>query len=50
MDFQETTPKEVWELVRVGKVNGLVLNTKEEIVPDLFGWNLGNIKIKSGKG
>lgn len=50
MDFQETTPKEVWELVRVGKVNGLVLNTKEEIVPDLFGWNLGNIKIKSGVG
>lgn len=50
MDFQETTPKEVWELVRVGKVNGLVLNTKEEIVPDLLGWNLGNIKIKSGVG
>lgn len=50
MEFHETTPKEVERLVKQGQVNGLVLNDNGELVPDLEGWNLGNIKIKSGVG
>lgn len=50
LDFEETTPKEVESLLKRGKINGLVFDSKGDIVPDLEGWNLGNIKIKSGVG
>lgn len=48
--FDETTPKEVESLLKRGTLNGLVFDTKGGIVPDLEGWNLGNLKIKSGVG
>lgn len=50
MDFEETTPKEVERLVKDGQVNGLILDETGNIVPDILGWNLGNMKIKSGIG
>lgn len=50
LEFQETTPREVMSLIKSRKLNGLTFNSCGEIVPDLKGWNLGNIKIKSGVG
>ena len=34
LEFQETTPKEVVDLMKSGKVNGLTFDDKGEIVPD----------------
>ncbi len=50
MEFQEMTPKMAENLVRMNCVNGLVFDKDGELVPDREGWNLGNIKIKSGVG
>ena len=50
LEFHETTPREVERLVRQGQVNGLKFNENGEIIPDLEGWNLGNLKIKSAVG
>lgn len=50
LDFEETTPREVENLIKRNKVNGLVLDENGAVVPDLEGWNLGNLKIKSGVG
>lgn len=50
MEFQEMTPKMAENLVRMHCVNGLIFDKDGELVPDLEGWNLGNIKIKSGVG
>ncbi len=50
LEFQETTPKDVMDLMKSGKVNGLTFDDKGEIVPDLERWNLSDIMIKSGVG
>ena len=50
LEFKETTPKEAEGLIRAGKLNGLKFDGTGSIVPDLDGWNLGNMKIKSGVG
>ena len=50
LEFHETTPREVERLVRQGQVNGLKFNPEGELIPDLEGWNLGNVKIKSAVG
>ena len=49
-EFQEMTPRMTANLVRAHRVNGLVFDSDGELVPDKNGWNLGNIKIKSGVG
>ena len=48
LEFQETTPKDVEKLIHGGKVNGLAFDGEGKVIPDMYGWNLGNIKIKSG--
>lgn len=50
LEFQETTPKDVEKLIHGGKVNGLAFDGEGKVIPDMYGWNLGNIKIKSGVG
>ena len=50
LEFQETTPKEVVDLMKSGKVNGLTFDDKGEIVPDMERWNLNDMMIKSGVG
>ena len=50
LEFQETTPKEVVDLMKSGKVNGLTFDDKGEIVPDIERWNLNDMMIKSGVG
>lgn len=50
LEFQETTPKDVEKLIHGGKVNGLAFDDEGKVIPDMHGWNLGNIKIKSGVG
>ena len=50
LEFQETTPKDVMDLMKSGKVNGLTFDDKGEIVPALERWNLSDIMIKSGVG
>lgn len=50
LEFHETTPREVERLVRQGQINGLKFNPEGELIPDLEGWNLGNVKIKSAVG
>lgn len=50
MEFQETTPKDVMNLMRADKINGLAFNEKGEIIPDMEGWNIGNLMIKSSVG
>lgn len=49
-EFQEMTPKIVENNVKAHRVNGLVFDEAGELVPDREGWNLGNIKIRSGVG
>ncbi len=49
-EFQETTSRETEKLVRAGCVNGLVFDKNGLLVPDVEGWNLPNMKIKSGVG
>lgn len=49
-EFQEITPRAVANLVMAHRVNGLVFDKDGELVPDREGWNLGNIKIRSGMG
>jgi hypothetical protein len=48
-EFQECTPKEVRQLILAGQVNGLKL-CEDEIVLDRDGFNMRNLKIKSGVG
>ncbi len=50
MEFQEITAHEMEKLVKAGYVNGLVFDKNGALVPDTEGWNLGNMKIKSGIG
>lgn len=50
LEFQETTPKDVFNLMKAGQVNGLTCNEKGEIIPDMEKWNLDNMMIKSGVG
>ena len=50
LEFQETTPREVENLIRQGKVNGLKLDNMGVIDLDSDGWGLGNLKIKSAVG
>lgn len=50
LEFQEVTPKDTMNLMKEGKVNGLTFNEKGEIIPDMDGWNIGNLMIKSGVG
>lgn len=50
LEFNEMTPRDVERLVRQGLVNGLKFNENGSLVPDLEGWNLGNIQIKSSMG
>ena len=50
LNFEETTPREVENLIKRHQVNGLILNENGDVVPDMEGWNLGNMKIKSGVG
>jgi len=49
-EFQETTPKVVEKMVAARAVNGLIIEADGELVPDKNGWNIGNIKIRSGVG
>jgi len=49
-EFQELTPKVVMNHVMAHRVNGLTFDKDGEMVPDREGWNLGNIKIRSGVG
>ncbi len=49
-EFQETTPRETEKLVKAKCVNGLVFDKNGLLVPDAEGWNLPNMKIKSGVG
>ncbi len=49
-EFQETTSRETERLVKAGCVNGLVFDKNGLLVPDAEGWNLPNMKIKSGVG
>ncbi len=49
-EFQETTTRETEKLVKAGCVNGLVFDKNGLLVPDTEGWNLPNMKIKSGVG
>ena len=48
-EFRECTPKEVKQLILAGQVNGLKL-CEDEIVLDRDGFNMRNLKIKSGVG
>ncbi len=48
-EFRECTPKEVRQLILAGQVNGLKL-CEDEIVLDSDGFNMRNLKIKSGVG
>lgn len=48
-EFRECTPKEVKQLILAGQVNGLKL-CEDEIVLDSDGFNMRNLKIKSGVG
>jgi hypothetical protein len=48
-EFRECTPKEVRQLILAGQVNGLKL-CEDEIVLDRDGFNMQNLKIKSGVG
>lgn len=50
MEFHETTPREVENLVKKGLVNGLVFSKDGGLVPDMDGWSMGNLKIKSAVG
>lgn len=50
LEFQETTPREVEKLIRRQLVNGLTLDEDGNVIPDYPGWNLHNMKIKSGVG
>lgn len=49
-EFQETTPRDVTNLIKSKQLNGLVFDGTGKVVPDIEGWNMGNIKIKSGVG
>ncbi len=49
-EFQETTTRETEKLVKAGCVNGLVFDKNGLLVPDVEGWNLPNMKIKSSVG
>ncbi len=49
-EFQETTSRETERLVKAGCVNGVVFDKNGLLVPDAEGWNLPNMKIKSGVG
>lgn len=49
-EFKEMTPVPVATLTRKGCVNGLIIDKDGELIPDAEGWNMQNIKIKSGVG
>lgn len=49
-EFKEMTPVPVATLTKKGCVNGLVIDKDGELIPDAEGWNMQNIKIKSGVG
>ena len=48
-EFQETTPKDVKDLIKQGQVNGLKL-VNGEIELDTEGFNLNNLMVKSAVG
>lgn len=50
LEFNETTPRDVERLVRQGQVNGLRFGPEGDLVPDLEGWNLGSLKVKTSMG
>lgn len=49
-DFDETTPREVKDLIKQAGVNGIRLNKDEDIELDAEGFNMHNLMVKSACG
>ncbi len=50
MEFNEITASRAENLVHLDAINGLTMSSDGEVIPDADGWNLTNLKIKSGVG